>query len=120
IPNPGTLLDVDHGLLQTSRKAFDTVGELLGRNRFKLAITEAIRVVGAANRYISDTEPWKLSGNPERRDTVLHTALQAVSDANTLLTPFLPHAAEKVHEVLGGTAIWGEQQEIREGSEGGG
>src|SRR4051794_40703112 len=112
IPKPGTLLDVDHGLLQTSRNAFDTVGELLRRNRFKLAITEAMRVVGAANRYLSDTEPWKLSGNLERRDTVLHTALQAVSDANTLLTPFLPHAAQKVHEALGGSGVWAAQPEL--------
>ena len=57
---------------------------LLGRNRFKLAITEAMRVVGAANKYLSDTEPWKLTGDPGRRDAVLHTALQVVSDANTL------------------------------------
>ena len=90
IPAPKTLLDIDHDLLRTSREAFDTVGALLGRSRFKLAITEAMRLVGAANKYISDTEPWKLAGDPERRDTVLHTALQVVSDANTLLTPFLP------------------------------
>ena len=42
---------------------------------------------GAANKYISDTEPWKLADDPVRRDTVLHTALQVVSDVNTLLTP---------------------------------
>ena len=77
-------------------------------------------MVGAANKYISDTEPWKLSGDPERRDTVLHTALQVVSDANTLLTPFLPHAAQKVHQALGGTGVWAAQPEIREVSEEGG
>jgi methionyl-tRNA synthetase len=120
IPTPGPLLDVDHDMLHTSQGAFDTVGALLGRSRFKLAITEAMRVVGAANKYISDTEPWKLGSDPERRDTVLHTALQVVSDANTLLTPFLPHSAQKVHEALGGTGIWAAQPEIREVSEEGG
>ncbi|HET9302928.1 MAG TPA: class I tRNA ligase family protein, partial [Propionibacteriaceae bacterium] len=120
IPTPGALLDVDHELLRTSQNAFDTVGALLGRNRFKLAITEAMRVVGAANKYISDTEPWKLKDNPERRDTVLHTALQVVSDANTLLTPFLPHAAQQVHEALGGSGVWAAQPEIREVTEEGG
>ena len=79
-----------------------------------------MRVVGAANKYISDTEPWKLQDDPERRDTVLHTALQVVSDANTLLTPFLPHAAQQVHEALGGTGVWAAQPEIREVSEDGG
>jgi methionyl-tRNA synthetase len=117
IPAAGTLLQPDHDLLARSQAAFTTVGELLGRNRFKLAITEAMRLVGAANKYLSDTEPWKLAGDPERRDTVLHTALQVVSDANTLLTPFLPHAAEKVHQTLGGTGIWAAEPEIREVSE---
>ena len=46
-------------LLAVSRAGFDTVGELLGRNRFKQAVSEAMRVVSAANRYLSDQEPWK-------------------------------------------------------------
>ena len=37
--------------------------------------------------------------------TVLHVALQVVSDCNTLLTPFLPHSAQQVHELLGGTGV---------------
>jgi len=37
--------------------------------------------------------------------TILYVALQAVSDCNTLLTPFLPHAAQKIHELLGGTGV---------------
>ena len=113
IPEPHDLHDVDRGLLGASRAAFGVVGELLGRNRFKQAITEAMRVVGAANKYLSEAEPWKLGHDPGRRDTVLHTALQVVSDANTLLTPFLPHAAQKVHTALGGEGVWAAQPEIR-------
>ena len=73
-----------------------------------------MRVVTAANRYLSDQEPWKRKDDPDRRDTILHTALQVVQDANTLLTPFLPHAAQKVHEALGGEGIWAAQPEVRE------
>ncbi len=120
IPAPGQLLDIDRALLDQASAAFGAVGDLLGRNRFKLAIGEAMRVVGAANKYLSDTEPWKLAGDPQRRDTVLHTALQVVSDANTLLTPFLPHAAQQVHSALGGTGIWAAQPEVRQVSEEGG
>ncbi|MHA6796724.1 methionine--tRNA ligase [Pseudonocardia bannensis] len=114
IPKPAAPTEADAELLAFSRGAFDTVGELLSRSRFKQAIGEAMRVVGAANRYLSDQEPWKLKDDPDRRDTVLHTALQVVQDANTLLTPFLPHAAQKVHEALGGTGVWAAQPEIRE------
>ena len=61
----------------------------------------------AANKYLSEQEPWKLADDPERQDAVLHTALQVVDDANTLLTPFLPHSAQKVFQALGGTGCVG-------------
>jgi methionyl-tRNA synthetase len=120
IPAATDLRDADLELLQTSIGAFQTVGQLLERSRLKQASGEAMRVVAAANRYISDQEPWKLTDDPARRDTVLHTALQVVSDVNTLMTPFLPHAAQKVHEALGGSGVWAAQPEVRQVSEDGG
>ena len=117
VPTPGTLHEPDAELLRVSRDAFNVVGGLLGRNRFKAAMGEAMRVAGAANKYLSDTEPWKLKGDPDRRDTVLHTALQVVSDVNTMMTPFLPHAAQQVYTALGGEGIWAAQPEVREVSE---
>ena len=117
IPTPGTPQPIDAELLASSATSFGTVGELLGRSRFKAAIGEAMRVVGQANKYLSDTEPWKLGHDPERQATVLHTALQVVDDAKTLLTPFLPHSSQKVFEALGGTGTWAPQPEIREVTE---
>ena len=75
---------------------------------------EAMRVAGLANKYISESEPWKLGDDPDRQATVLHTALQVVDDAKTLLTPFLPHSSQKVFEALGGKGVWAAQPEIRE------
>jgi methionyl-tRNA synthetase len=66
-----------------------------------------MRLVAEANKYLSDQAPWKLkdeAGKP-RMGTILATALQAISDLNTLLTPFLPHSAQQVHELLGGTGV---------------
>lgn len=114
IPGPVDLADADAALLAISRAGFDTVGGLLSRNRFKQAISEAMRVVAAANRYLSEQQPWKRDDDTDRRDTILHTALQVVQDANTLLTPFMPHAAQQVHEALGGTGVWAAQPEIRQ------
>ncbi|ADJ49949.1 methionyl-tRNA synthetase [Amycolatopsis mediterranei S699] len=114
IPRPEAPTAADEDLKALSRKAFDTAGAHLARSRFKLAAAEAMKVVTAANKYLSDQEPWKLKDDPTRRDTVLHTALQVVSDANTLLTPFLPHSAQKVHEALGGTGVWAAQPELKE------
>jgi len=114
VPTPGELTDADRALLGTTSGAFGPVGELLSRNRQKAAAAEAMRVVGEANKYLSDQAPWKLKEDPARRDTVLHTALQAVSDCNALLTPFLPHSAQKVHELLGGTGVWSPEPRIEE------
>src|SRR5699024_10550032 len=117
IPRPGTLNDADAEVLRTAREAFGTVGTDLDRSRFRSAAGEAMRVVTAANKYISETAPWKLAKEPDQADrlaTVLHTSLQVVSDANALLTPFLPHAAQTVHELLGGTGVWAAQPEVHE------
>ena len=114
IPSPGPRADLDAELLRASEQAFTTVGDLLARSRFKAASGEAMRVAGLANKYLSESEPWKLGGDPERQATVLHTALQVVDDVKTLLTPFLPHSSQKVFEALGGAGVWAAQPEIRE------
>jgi len=120
IPPAGELIEADRELLAASGAAFGLVGDALGKAHFKQAISEAMRLVALANKYISDQEPWKLKDDPARRDTVLHTALQVVADANTLLTPFIPHAAQQVYEQLGGTGVWAAQPEMVEVSEEGG
>jgi methionyl-tRNA synthetase len=114
VPNPTAPQAADVELKSLSAKAFETVGDHLAHSRFRAAIGEAMRVASAANKYLSDQEPWKRKDDPERRDTILHTALQVVSDVNTLLTPFLPHSSQGVHEALGGTGVWAAQPELRE------
>ncbi len=115
IPDPGELAPADHELLATTQAAFGTVGELLGRSRQKAGIAEAMKTVAEANKYLSDQAPWKLKNDdPARMNTVLHVALQAVDDCKTLLTPFLPHSAQQVHEALGGAGIWAALPELVE------
>ncbi len=113
IPPAGTLQDVDVALLAVAEKAFATVGDLLQRSHFKAAIGEAMRVAAAANKYLSDTAPWSLGDDNDRRGTVLNTALQVVDDTKTLMTPFLPHSSQKAFEGLGGDGVWAAQPEIR-------
>jgi len=114
IPPAGELTDADRTLLDHVKDAFAAVGGYIERHRQKQAITEAMRVVAEANKYLSDQAPWKIKDDPERLGTILYVALQAVSDCNTLLTPFLPHAAQKVHELLGGTGVHAPMPEVRE------
>ena len=104
VPAAGTLTDADHALLATTEAGFASVGGLLGTHRQKQAVNEAMRVVGEANKYLSDQAPWKVrTADPDRFATIMHVAAQAISDCRTQLSPFLPHSAQAVHEAFGGT-----------------
>jgi methionyl-tRNA synthetase len=121
IPEAGPLTDADRQIIQRSRDAFGNVGAALSRSRFKAAITEAMRTLADANKYLSEQAPWKLrESDPERMRTILHVALQLVDDGKTLLTPFLPRSSQKVYEMLGGSGSWSGMPRIEEVSEDGG
>jgi methionyl-tRNA synthetase len=121
IPAAGELTDADRAALERSRAAFQTVGDSLGRSRFKAAITETMRTLAEANKYLSDQAPWKLrESDPDRMRTICHVALQLVDDGKTLLTPFLPRSSQKVFEMLGGSGVWSGMPRIDEVSEDGG
>lgn len=104
IPTPGELQDIDRALLDAVEAGFAAVGNLIRHHRQKAALSEAMRLVGEANKYVTDTEPFKLKA-PEQRErlaTVLWTLAQAVADLNLMLSPFLPHAANDIDRVMGG------------------
>ena len=104
IPPAGPFEQVDEAVLAAVRAGFDSVGDLVGRQRLRSGISEAMRVVGEVNKYLTVTEPYKMKDESqrERLATVLHVAAQCVVDCNTLLAPFLPHSSNKVHQALGG------------------
>ena len=106
IPEPAELEDIDRALLDAVEAGFASVGDLIAQHRQKAALGEAMRLVGEANKYVADTQPFKLKGEDPatqaRLATVLHTLAQAVTDLNLMLSPFLPHAANDVDRVLGG------------------
>jgi methionyl-tRNA synthetase len=105
IPQPGALEDIDRALLTAVEEGFDEVGALIRAHHQKAALGAAMRLVGEANKYVTETEPFKLKA-PEQRErlaTVLWALAQVVTDLNTMLSPFLPHSANEVDRVMGGT-----------------
>ncbi|MCS4489999.1 MULTISPECIES: methionine--tRNA ligase [unclassified Corynebacterium] len=120
VPPCGELLPADMDILQAATEAFDRVSEHLAQSRFKQGISHIMHIVGEANAYIAEMEPWKLAKDESQRErlgTVLWVALQLVSDINVMLTPYLPHLAQAVHETLGRSGIWAAQPEIVEVSD---
>ncbi|QCB28052.1 methionine--tRNA ligase [Corynebacterium endometrii] len=117
VPTPGELQEADKRILALAEESFEKVAANLEQSKFKNAIAAAMHVVGEANAYIAEMEPWKLAKDDSQRErlaTVLWTALQVVSDCNVMLTPFLPFTAQKVHETLGRTGVWAAEPQIEE------
>jgi methionyl-tRNA synthetase len=102
LPELGEPSDDDQAVLDLVEGAFETVGDLIARHQQKRAISEAMRVVGEVNKYVSDTEPWKIKDDRDRLATVLHVMAQCVADLNVILSPFLPVSANAVDRALGG------------------
>ncbi|MCQ4625337.1 methionine--tRNA ligase [Corynebacterium sp. CCUG 69979] len=117
VPQPGAWNESDQRILDLAARTFGEAGAELGEAHFKNAITKIMHVVGEANAYIAEQEPWKLAKDESQRErlsTVLWTALQVVSDCNAMLTPFLPHTAQKVHETLGRDGVWAASPRVEE------
>ncbi|WP_375437361.1 methionine--tRNA ligase [uncultured Hymenobacter sp.] len=77
------------------------IGELIDNYRFRDALNELMNLTRLGNKYLADTEPWKLIKTDEARTgTVLHVALQLAASLVTLLEPFLPTAAARLGEML--------------------
>ncbi|TNM37781.1 class I tRNA ligase family protein, partial [Nocardioides albidus] len=102
IPAARALSPEDEAVLAATEAAFGTVGDLIARHRQKQAIGEAMRAVAEVNKYVSDSEPWKIKDDPERLATILHVMAQCVADLNLVLSPFLPFSANLVDRALGG------------------
>jgi methionyl-tRNA synthetase len=116
IPAAGELTAADEALLDAVRGGFTTVGDLIGRHRQKNALAEVMRIVAEVNKYVTDQAPFKLKAESERErlGTILHVLAQAVSDCNTLISPFLPHSSNAVHAALGGEGVVAPMPRIEE------
>jgi methionyl-tRNA synthetase len=77
------------------------VGEYIENYRFRDALAEVMRVARAGNKYLAETEPWKLiKTNPERVPTILNLSLQLAANLTILLRPFLPATANRLAGML--------------------
>jgi methionyl-tRNA synthetase len=102
VPAAGVLTAEDEAVLREVEAGFETVGGLVEEARFKAAITEAMRLAGVVNGYVSDQAPWALMKTDRARaGTVLNVSLRAVDNLKVILTPFLPFTSQMLHELLG-------------------
>lgn len=78
------------------------IADEVDRFRFRDALASAIQVARLGNKYLTDTEPWKLEKtDPERVRTVLYNSLRITGVLSVVLEPFLPFTAQKLRTMLG-------------------
>ncbi len=100
-PALGTLTDYDRQTLEELRSIRPSLETNIENYRFREALRDAMNYARIGNKYLADTEPWKVvKTDPERVRTILNVALQITADLSVAIEPFLPFTAEKIRRVL--------------------
>ena len=107
VPACGPLTDVDREVLAQIPVLKDSMEKNIENYRFREALKDAMGIARAGNKYISDTEPWKVAKTDlERTGTILNICLQICASLSIAFEPFTPFAAEKLRKMIGSTLDW--------------
>ena len=101
VPACGELNDYDRETLAELAKVKGTLEQNIENYRFREALKEAMNVARIGNKYLADTEPWKVvKSDPERVKTILNIALQITANLSIAIEPFMPFSAAKILRML--------------------
>lgn len=101
IPELGELEEIDKKLIQDLEDAPDYIASSLNQFRFREALSKFMELARAGNKYLADTEPWKLIKEDKKRvGTILNLALQIVANISVLAEPFLPVTSKKINDMV--------------------
>lgn len=101
VPTLGRLTDYDNETLREFADVKARLEQLLDNFKFRDAQKEAMNLARIGNKYLADTEPWKLAKTDmERTATILHIGLQIAANLAIAFEPFLPFSAEKLRRML--------------------
>ena len=102
VPQLGELKPEDEGVVQALKDIPTKVEQRLYNYKIREAQSEVMRLARIGNKYLADTEPWKLAKtDPQRVETIMNIALQITGSLAVLLDPFLPDSASKIIHFLG-------------------
>ena len=101
VPAPGELNDYDRETLNEFANVKQDVEKLLDLFKFRDAQKEAMNLARIGNKYLADSEPWKVVKNdPERVKTILYIALQLAANLSIAFEPFLPFSSKRLREMI--------------------
>lgn len=101
VPARAELFDIDNEAIETLRTMPNRIGTAIERYRFREGLAEMMELARQGNKYLAETEPWKLiKTDPERVGTILNIALQIAANISIVAEPFIPFSAEKLRKSL--------------------
>ena len=101
IPEKGNLMAEDQEVLNAISGITEKVDQLIEQFKFRDAQTEAMTLARLGNKYLADSEPWKLVKTDEERvKTIMYIALQLTAALSNIFIPFLPKTAHKLKSML--------------------
>ena len=101
VPAPGRLTDYDQQTLDEFRGVKEKLEGLLEAFKFREAQKEAMNLARIGNKYIADSEPWKVvKTDPERVKTIIYISLQLTANLAIAFEPFLPFSSERLRTMI--------------------
>ncbi|NOR87156.1 MAG: methionine--tRNA ligase subunit beta, partial [Bacteroidales bacterium] len=101
VPAVHELTELDQNTLNEMLSFADRVGEKIQKYKFREAINEFMNLARLGNKYLTETEPWKVfKTDPERVETILHISLQISATLAVLSEPFIPFTSAKLKGML--------------------
>ncbi|HDR89508.1 MAG TPA: methionine--tRNA ligase [Bacteroidetes bacterium] len=101
VPERKELTGFDREVLKEMGLIRQRVEKSLDQFRFREALNEAMGMARLGNKYLADTEPWKVfKTDPERVQTILNISLQITAGLSILLAPFIPFTMKRLQDFL--------------------
>ena len=101
VPACGELTEYDREALREVAAVKQALENNIENYRFRAALQEAMNIARIGNKYLADTEPWKvIKSDPERVKTILYVALQITANTAIAIEPFMPFSAAKLRRML--------------------
>ncbi len=101
VPPCGEFTEQDKEIIAEFRDVKAKMEELLEKFRFRDAQKEAMNLARIGNKYLADSEPWKVfKTDPKRVETILNLSLQLVANLAIAFEPFLPFSSEKLRSMI--------------------
>lgn len=102
IPAAGELTDYDRATIAEFKGVKETLSNNIEQFHFREALKDAMNLARIGNKYLADTEPWKLAKTDMKSvETIMNVSLQICANLAIAFEPFLPFTAEKLRAMLG-------------------